>query len=272
MAFDQKKLDKSVNQSRGIFDKYVYRTDDAISDVEAVGYFSSSRFASDSDWLGSLIECQCSDGYIFGTLGAGGSISTLFNSNVGGSGMPIAPSDSDYYVAQAGNWFNAPGVLSVNRTPMFSSQSAVSQQPTAVDTPIRVSFGSGFGTGSDPIMLDSSGLFTINETGNYHFFFVFQYGRSGSSGTSWVWFHSKINGTPVSTPSLAKLENANVNIPFASTGALTLTAGATLEIEIWRGSEGNNSGGLIAESPALAGVLPGASALVQVAQYSLSNA
>lgn len=75
MAFTQFKLDRSVLQARGIFNKYVYETDDTIAEVLTSGYFASSRFATtDNDetngmgWSGGIIECSCSDGYLVGKM------------------------------------------------------------------------------------------------------------------------------------------------------------------------------------------------------------
>lgn len=81
MAFNQFKLDRSVKQARGIFNKYIYETDDTIAEVTSAGYFSQSRFAiTDNDetngmgWNGGIVECSCSDGYLIGQI-SGGSLS-----------------------------------------------------------------------------------------------------------------------------------------------------------------------------------------------------
>lgn len=66
LMFVQFNLNKSINQTRGIFDTYSYRTDDSINDVTTPGYFSKSRFIGDADgsmdWRGAIIDCECSDG------------------------------------------------------------------------------------------------------------------------------------------------------------------------------------------------------------------
>lgn len=68
MAFTQFTLDQSINQTRGIFDKYIYDTNDTIAQVKAVGYFALSRFRQKDedgsmDWRGAIIDCECSDGF-----------------------------------------------------------------------------------------------------------------------------------------------------------------------------------------------------------------
>lgn len=88
MAFTQFKLDRSLDQSRGIFNKYIYKTEtDTIAEVTAAGYFDASRFKElDSDdtnsmgWSGGVIECQCSDGYFIGEISTDGdSVTTVIS-------------------------------------------------------------------------------------------------------------------------------------------------------------------------------------------------
>lgn len=75
MAFTQFTLDRSILQSRGIFNKYIYKTNDTMSDVLTANYFAESRFiAIDNDetngmgWNGGIIEAQCSDGVVGGEI------------------------------------------------------------------------------------------------------------------------------------------------------------------------------------------------------------
>ena len=65
MSFIQFKLDKSVNQSRGIFDKFIYSpgNGDTSEDVLVSGYFAESRFIEDPEWDGSIIEANLADGF-----------------------------------------------------------------------------------------------------------------------------------------------------------------------------------------------------------------
>ncbi len=86
MAFEQNKLDRSALQTRGIFNKYVYETDDTVADVQAPNYFAESRFVeidgpdtNGMGWLGGVIECKCSDGYIIGQIGDGGTVVSLLS-------------------------------------------------------------------------------------------------------------------------------------------------------------------------------------------------
>ncbi len=93
MPFEQFKLDESVNQSRGIFNKYIYETsDDTIAEVLATGYFADARFIDDPGWIGGVMECQCSDGYIITQIEAGGTVT-----NIGvGSGFVLGPEVNNF--------------------------------------------------------------------------------------------------------------------------------------------------------------------------------
>lgn len=75
MAFVQFKIDRSVEQSRDIFNKYIYETDDTVSQTIAVGYFAASRFieidgpnTNSMGWVGGKIDVMCSDGYYVGEI------------------------------------------------------------------------------------------------------------------------------------------------------------------------------------------------------------
>lgn len=86
MAFDQFKLDKKTNQTRGIFDIFIYRTDDTLADTQVAGYFSRSRFADngsdpDEGWDGAKLEVRASDGYAEGFVdGATGTFTVEISS------------------------------------------------------------------------------------------------------------------------------------------------------------------------------------------------
>lgn len=91
MSFEQFKLEVATEQSRGIFNQYVYETDDTQSEVQATSYFEQSRFAlkDPGNWFGSLITCKCSDG--------------TFTSEIALSGV-IVPIDSDDIVEVVSNY------------------------------------------------------------------------------------------------------------------------------------------------------------------------
>ncbi len=74
--FTQFMLDKKSNQTRGIFDTYIYRSDtDTLAEIQAAGYFLGSRFAPegsnpDKGWPEGKLEVRASDGYAEGFIDA----------------------------------------------------------------------------------------------------------------------------------------------------------------------------------------------------------
>jgi hypothetical protein len=87
MSFNQSKLTRSVSQSQGIFNKYIYQTEDTIATVLADGYFAQSRYREDDGWVGSYLEAQCSDGYLYSQISLNGSSAIIDVSD----GPPPAP-------------------------------------------------------------------------------------------------------------------------------------------------------------------------------------
>lgn len=93
MSFNQRKFDIATEQTRGIFNTYVYQTDDTAAEVLESGYFSESRFPLvDGDGCSALIRCCCSDGFFEGFVGGTGTI-TPIEPAVGGFG-PVITSDT----------------------------------------------------------------------------------------------------------------------------------------------------------------------------------
>lgn len=62
MAFTQFKFERATYQTRGIFNTYVYETDDDYSTVSSQGYFDRCRFKDEDGWQGAYIDLSCSDG------------------------------------------------------------------------------------------------------------------------------------------------------------------------------------------------------------------
>jgi len=92
MAFVQFKLDIATEQSRGIFNIYVYdNKDDAISDIQTLNYFSDSRFAiSDPDnWFEGFMIAEGSDGILFGFIDEAGTLVPANITNPPGQGAVI---------------------------------------------------------------------------------------------------------------------------------------------------------------------------------------
>lgn len=163
MPFQQAKLDRSVLQTRDIFNKYIYESElDTVAQVTANGYFSASRFASiDNDqtngmgWRGGVIEARCLDGYIIGEVSSDGG--TLTPLSVVSSSIDlqshfksIAERD-DYFsqdenynrlvdddiiivnVGQSGAFYSWSGMGNTSYDPIGWTQASVEVSPDSVD-------------------------------------------------------------------------------------------------------------------------------------------
>ena len=226
MAFIQYKIDKSFNQSRGIFDGYIYKTDDTKAEIQVAGYFDECRFITDADWVGSVITANCSDGFITGNIG----------SDNGMTG-PVYP-------------FDPITDLSIQRL-IEGTSLAADQQPTGlgISNSINVEFGAAIGTPSDPVEMDVDGMLTFNKGGLYRIKVVFQFGRSGASGTSEVLFRFLINGAQLGRSVGTKLGNSDDLRYIDIDNWFNVPEGSTLVTQIMRDSSGSDSGGLFQTIP-----------------------
>lgn len=233
MAFTQRKLTRSVEQANGIFNKYIYETDDTVADIQAPGYFSASRFAiSDNDetngmgWNGGIIEAKCSDGYAIGII------------SDNGVGFSLATIPSDY------------NDIVIERI-IDNISEAESQEPagTGVANAIQVEFGVAANTPSDPVNILSDGTLTINETGTYRIKVALQFGRTGASGTSLILFKVDVNDVQAGRSIAARINNPNVLSYFENDTWITLPAGVTLKFFVMRDAQGDDSGGLFKITP-----------------------
>ena len=68
MSFTQFKFERSTYQTRGIFNTYVYETDDPYEEVFSSGYFSKCRFLNEPGWDGGYLDVICSDGRFFAQI------------------------------------------------------------------------------------------------------------------------------------------------------------------------------------------------------------
>ena len=135
--------------------------------------------------------------------------------------------------------------VNISCTTVLNEGDKTTQGPTALDTVHPVTFGPGFGTGSDPVMVDAAGLITVNQAGCYAGVFYFQVGRSGASGTSHVWIRFLINGSQQGTPQRIELNGADDDTPVSISFERDLAATTAIEVQMMRDSAGSNSGDLV---------------------------
>lgn len=241
MSFVQERIDRSSAQARGIFNTYVYTTEDTKEDVQAVGYFNGCRFAvtdgpdtNGNGWHNGIIEARCSDGYIIGRMDA--STGTM-NAEI-----------------------SAPGnVAFIDR---LVSSYFVDQVPVALGTPLQVRFGPlSSGTHFD---MAANGAVTCKVSGNYRVVVFLQAGRVGSGGVANLYFRLLINGVQSGDSVIARLDNAASVTPLRFNLNLNLEAGQVMTIEALQDSTGVDAGGLYATTPATPGWNPSPSASIDI--------
>ena len=144
----------------------------------------------------------------------------------------------------------------------LSAFSGVNQNPSAVDTPLQITFGSAQTT-SD-VSISSAGVITFNTSGNYLIDIFLRFGRSTSTGNAIVLNRILKNGAQILNSNGVILSAATQTIPFSAAIPLTMSAGDTITMEVARDSAGTNDGGLFVVSPTIAGwnIVPSATVVV----------
>ena len=132
----------------------------------------------------------------------------------------------------------------VKEVELLRASSAVAQAPTAVDTPLQLTFGAAQNSVSNPVMLNSAGLVTFNTAGNYAVRIKLQNGRTGASGTSIMLGRILLNGVQYGSPQAVKIIASDQVIPTDSRVVVNATAGMTMAVQIMRDSSGSNFGGV----------------------------
>lgn len=127
---------------------------------------------------------------------------------------------------------------------VLRAPSNVVQAPTAVDTPLQLSFGAAQGSPSNPVMINSAGLVTFNQAGNYAVRIKTQNGRTGATGTSILLMRILVGGVQYGSPAATKITSTDSTVPTESRVVLNPIAGQTMQIQIMRDSAGSNFGGV----------------------------
>jgi len=144
----------------------------------------------------------------------------------------------------------------------LSAFSSVTQNPSAVDTPLQITFGSAQTTAD--VSISAAGVITFNTSGNYLIDIFLRFGRSTSTGNAIILNRILKNGAQILNSNGVILSAATQTIPFSAAIPLTMAAGDTMTMEVARDSAGTNDGGLFAVSPTIAGwnIVPSATVVV----------
>ena len=232
MAFQQVKLSRSINQTRGIFDKYIYSpsNNDTLDDIISDGYFTESRYGKDDDWVGSIIEISTPNEYAIVKVIPGDGVEVLFGSNKEASSIRIE-----------------------RLIDMESTDETQFPTGVGVSNYIVVNYGTGQGGVEDPVSVSSLGVLTINETGLYRLKVALQYGRQGNPGTSRVLFGAFVGGFQVGRSVAVTIPDQNSDSYVENDNWVNLTAGTQVEYRLMRDSDGGDSGGLVRFKPTIDG-------------------
>ena len=144
----------------------------------------------------------------------------------------------------------------------LSSFSSVNQNPSAVNTPLKITFGPAQATAD--VSISAAGVITFNTSGNYLVDIFLRFGRSTSTGNAIILNRILKNGAQILNSNGLILSAATQTIPFSAAIPLTMAAGDTITMEVARDSAGTNDGGLFVVSPTIAGwnIVPSATVVV----------
>lgn len=149
---------------------------------------------------------------------------------------------------------------------LFSDASTSSQNPSAVGTPLKISFGSGVSL--PDVTLAQDGTLTFNTNGQYFVSLFLRFGRTSGVGSAILFSRIIYNGAPRLNPNCVKLVDTDSTVPFSAGLVFDATAGDQMYLELLRDSAGINNGGLVATTPSLAGWSVSPSATLVVHKFS----
>ena len=155
----------------------------------------------------------------------------------------ITPEDLREVITQTADsmMYAAAGVKEVE---VLRAASTAAQEPTAVDTPLPLTFGAAQGSASAPVMVNAAGLVTFNQAGNYAVRLKLQCGRTGATGASILLSRLLLNGVQLGSAAAVKMTSTDATTPTESRVVLNVSAGQTFAAQIMRDSAGPNFGGV----------------------------
>lgn len=210
MAFTQDTFNPVAPNSSNGPRFWSYETSDPIDDVLAIGYFNDKKFQLNR--------------YDF---------------------IYVAAEDQQHIVCYLSETEPSRTVSPTIPKEVLVGFSFDDQEPTALDTPIQVSYGPAQGTIDDDVMIDANGRITINKSGFYGALFTYNFGRQGSSGgVANMFLRGVINDNQLGNPLATLIDNPSIVIPEQFEVQGVFLAGTTIDTEFYRDSSGVNEGGL----------------------------
>lgn len=139
------------------------------------------------------------------------------------------------------------------------------QNPSALDVPLQVNFGSP--QSNADVSLAANGTITFNTAGDYALTLIIRQGRTAGGGSAVLLSRFLINDVQGLNTNTAVLPDATSITPFAVTLFFTVNATNTFKLQIMRDSSGANLGGLTSLVPVLGGWNVSPSASIVVSKY-----
>ena len=142
--------------------------------------------------------------------------------------------------------------LTVNETEVFRAVSNSTQQPSALDSPIQLTFGAP--QANSYFSVDAAGLFTVLQPDNYSLVLRLVFGRTGNPGVANLYARGIVNGVQTVGSIHAKLDDGDQSSSSLFNLSGTFPAGTTFAVELLRSSlnGGTNAGGVFFEPAPLA--------------------
>lgn len=129
------------------------------------------------------------------------------------------------------------------------SQSFADQNPSSVDTPLQVVWGTASNTSVD---VASNGVITFLEDGLYYLTFNLNFGRTADSGTVILAVRFLVNGVASGITQKFTMSDSTASVPLCTSDWLSASASDTITAQIIRDSAGINNGGLLSTDITLA--------------------
>ena len=156
----------------------------------------------------------------------------------------------------------------VKEVEVLRAASTTTQQPSALNTVLQLSFGAAQNSASDPVMINAAGLVTFNTAGNYAVRIKLQCGRTALAGQATITSRILLNGVAVGSPAIVRIDSSSMITPTESRVVLNPTAGQTFAVQIARdGADSSvNAGGVFAVTSAISGWGTSPSALLVISR------
>lgn len=154
----------------------------------------------------------------------------------------------------SGCWKRNATQASITKSTLLDAKSYATQEPSVVDSPLKLTFGVAQGNAStDLVTIDILGNITFHVGGRYSFDVGLQPGRTTGAGEAIMFAGWLVNGSPVGNTIAFKMNDTAYSSPYRSSFEYDMPAGSVLSMELIRDSAGVNNGGVYSLVPSLAG-------------------